>query len=69
MNAIEIHGLKKGFGAKYVLVNVSLTVRPGDIYAFLGSNGAGRTTTLRIILGLIPYEEGDISVMGKEISL
>ena len=52
MNAIEVHGLQKRFGAVRALNGLDLTVRSGEVHAFLGPNGAGKTTTLRILAEL-----------------
>ena len=66
MPAIEIRDLKKSFEGRPVLQGISLTVNPGDIYGFLGPNGSGKTTTLRLLLGLIPRERGKVSVLGLD---
>lgn len=51
--AIEVEGLTKSFDGKEVVHNLSLRVRRGQIYGFLGPNGSGKTTTLRMICGLL----------------
>jgi ABC-2 type transport system ATP-binding protein len=66
MPAIEIQELKKSFEGQPVLHGVSLTVNHGDIYGFLGPNGSGKTTTLRILLGIIPQDAGKIAVLGLD---
>jgi len=66
MAAIEIQELKKSFEGQAVLRGVSLTVGHGDIYGFLGPNGSGKTTTLRILLGIIPPDAGKIAVLGLD---
>ncbi len=66
MPAIEIQELQKSFEGCPVLRGVSLTVNHGDIYGFLGPNGSGKTTTLRLLLGIIPREGGNISVLGLD---
>jgi ABC-2 type transport system ATP-binding protein len=66
MPAIEIQKLKKSFEGQPVLHNVSLTVNQGDIYGFLGPNGSGKTTTLRILLGIIPPGAGKVAVLGLD---
>ena len=68
MNAIEVRGLKKSFDATVVLDSISMMVRRGDIYGFLGPNGSGKTTTLRILLGIINADEGEITVLGFDPS-
>jgi ABC-2 type transport system ATP-binding protein len=69
MNAIEIRGLVKFFDERVVLDSISMTVHQGDIYGFLGPNGSGKTTTLRILLGIISLDKGEISVLGMDPSL
>jgi len=64
MPAIEIQGLKKAFNERPVLQGVSLKVNQGDIYGFLGPNGSGKTTTLRLLLGILSPDEGRIAVLG-----
>jgi ABC-2 type transport system ATP-binding protein len=64
MSVIVIRGLTKAFERKPVLDKVSLTVNQGDIYGFLGPNGSGKTTTLRILLGILRPDEGDLAVLG-----
>lgn len=64
MNTIEVHGVKKEFGEKLVLNDISLVVHKQDIYGFLGPNGSGKTTTLRILLGLLQQDEGGVRVLG-----
>lgn len=64
MPIIEIRGLKKSFETKQVLQGISMIVNKGDIYGFLGPNGSGKTTTLRILLGILRPDEGEIYVLG-----
>ena len=69
MNIIEVENLQKTFQGKEVLRDLSLTVGQGDIYGFLGPNGSGKTTTLRILLGLLSKDGGRVMVMGQDIDL
>ncbi len=64
MNAIKVRHLTKSFDERVVLDSISMTVHQGDVYGFLGPNGSGKTTTLRILLGIMSADEGDISVLG-----
>ncbi len=67
MNIIEVENLQKIFQGKEVLRDLSLSVEQGDIYGFLGPNGSGKTTTLRILLGLLPKDGGRVRVMGHAV--
>ncbi|CAM4128562.1 ABC transporter ATP-binding protein [Streptococcus penaeicida] len=63
---IKIRNLSKTYGRHLALDNVSLAVEKGEIYGFLGSNGAGKSTTIRCILGLIGHRKGQISLFGDK---
>ncbi|UVK39579.1 ABC transporter ATP-binding protein [Mesorhizobium sp. AR10] len=67
MNAIDVHGLVKRFGNKTVVDHVTMTVAEGEIVGFLGPNGSGKTTTIRIMCGLLTPDEGDGTVLGFNI--
>ena len=67
MNAIDVHGLVKRFGDKTVVDHVSMTVAEGEIVGFLGPNGSGKTTTIRIMCGLLTPDEGEGTVLGFDI--
>jgi ABC-type multidrug transport system ATPase subunit len=56
---ITTHRLTKRFGSRLVVDSVDLDVRPGDIYGFLGANGSGKTTTVRMLLGLVLATSGE----------
>jgi len=66
--AIETNQLTKRFGDVLAVDSVSLHVQRGEIYGFLGLNGAGKTTTIRALLGMIRLSEGNIKVLGQEVS-
>ena len=61
---LTLQHLNKSFGAQPALSDVSLVVAPGERVALLGHNGAGKSTMMKIILGLIPFDSGTISVAG-----
>lgn len=65
---LEIRGLAKTYGKIKAVDNLSMSVNKGDIYGFLGPNGSGKTTTIRIILGLISADSGYVRVNGKDIN-
>jgi ABC-2 type transport system ATP-binding protein len=65
--AIEVHGLTKRFGSKTVVDNVSMTVAKGEIAGFLGPNGSGKTTTIRLMCGLLTPDAGEGQVLGRDL--
>lgn len=66
MNAIEIKGLTKNFGQKQVLKGLDMTVPVGAIYGFIGENGSGKSTTEKIICGLLHQTDGSVKIFGRE---
>ena len=66
MNAIEIRGLTKNFGSKQALKGLNMTVPAGAIYGFIGENGSGKSTTEKLICGLMPSSGGTIKLYGKD---
>ena len=64
--ALEIKGLQGWYGESHVLHGVDMVVQPGEVVTLLGRNGAGRTSTLRSIMGLIGSRKGSIKVNGVE---
>jgi branched-chain amino acid transport system ATP-binding protein len=64
--ALEISRLQAWYGESHILHDVNLTVNPGEVVTLLGRNGAGRTTTLRAIMGLTGSRKGSIRVNGQE---
>lgn len=66
-NAVEIRGLHYRAGKNFEIGNLDLTVPAGSIYGFLGPNGSGKTTTIRLILGLLRARAGTINVLGQSM--
>jgi|KBSMisStandDraft_5_1062788.scaffolds.fasta_scaffold00075_8 ABC-type multidrug transport system ATPase subunit len=64
---IKVSSLSKSFGAIHAVDNLSFAVDKGDVYGFLGQNGAGKSTTIRMLLGLIQPTMGDIEIMGLSL--
>ena len=65
---LEIRHYSKSYGAgKRAVDDVSLTVMPGDIYGFIGHNGAGKSTTIRAVVGVLDFSEGDIFIDGHSV--
>ncbi|MFO1045128.1 MAG: ABC transporter ATP-binding protein [Planctomycetaceae bacterium] len=63
-NAVSVQNLRKAFGSKVVLDNVSFEVPQGQTFALLGRNGVGKTTMIRTLLGLLPCDSGTLRVAG-----
>ncbi|MBR6627714.1 MAG: ABC transporter ATP-binding protein [Lachnospiraceae bacterium] len=66
-NSIEIKGLRKAFGDKIAVDDLSLEIPRGSLYALLGVNGAGKTTTIRMLTGLTMPTRGEACIMGHNI--
>lgn len=66
MNAIEIRGLAKNFGSKQAVKGLNMTVPIGAIYGFIGENGSGKSTTEKLICGLMPTSGGTIKLYGRD---
>ena len=65
---LEIKNLTKTYkGGKRAVDNLSLTVEKGDIFAFIGHNGAGKSTTIKACVGIIDFDEGEIFIDGHSI--
>ena len=65
--AIDVQGLNKRFGKKQVVIDLSMQVRRGEIFGFLGPNGSGKTTSLRMMCGLLTPDSGSGSCLGFDI--
>ena len=68
MTAIRVEGLQKSYGPVRALDGLDLTVEPGTVFGFLGPNGSGKTTTIRILTGLAHATGGRAWVLGEEIT-
>lgn len=67
MNVLEIKQLTKKFGEFTAVDNISLFIKEGEIFGFLGANGAGKSTTINMIASLLSITKGEIEVLGKNI--
>jgi ABC-2 type transport system ATP-binding protein len=67
MSAIDVRGLVKSFGGRTVVDHVSMQVETGEIVGFLGPNGSGKTTTIRLMCGLLTPDAGEGEVLGYDI--
>jgi len=65
--AIDVHGLNKSFGKKHVVKDFSLQVKRGEIYGFLGPNGSGKTTSIRMLCGLLRPDSGSGTCLGHDV--
>ena len=68
MTLLEVSGLSKRFGRRQVVSGVNISVSPGEIVGLLGANGAGKSTTFRMIVGLLRPEAGSITFRGHDIT-
>ena len=68
MNAIEIKNLSKSFRTMYAVDHLNMTVPVGAIYGFIGENGSGKSTTMKLICGHLVPDSGDIKLFGKDYS-
>jgi ABC-2 type transport system ATP-binding protein len=64
---IDVHGINKHFGENHVVKDLSLTVRRGEIFGFLGPNGSGKTTSIRMLCGLLTPDSGEGTCLGYDI--
>ena len=65
--AIDVHGLNKSFDGRRVVKDLALQVRRGEIYGFLGPNGSGKTTSIRMICGLLTPDSGTGTCLGHDL--
>jgi len=66
--AIDVHGLNKQFGGRPAVRDLTLSVRRGEIYGFLGPNGSGKTTSMRMLCGLVRPDSGSGSCLGYDVT-
>lgn len=66
-NILEVKNINKKFGKKQVLKDVSFCVKPGEILGFIGPNGSGKTTTIKLIIGLQTIDKGTVIINGFDI--
>lgn len=64
---LKVNNLHKSFGRKQVLKDFNMTLKEGQVYGLLGKNGEGKTTLIRMIMGIIPNDKGNILYKGKQI--
>ncbi len=64
---LETHKLTKSFHGNTIIDNLDLNIKKGDVYGFLGRNGQGKTTTIRMLTGLIFPDSGDVVMNGMNL--
>ena len=64
---LKIEHLTKIYGDKRAVDDLSLHIRPGEIYGFIGHNGAGKTTTIKSCAGILQFEQGEITIDGRSV--
>ena len=64
---LRIEHLTKTYGDKRAVDDLTLHIRPGEIYGFIGHNGAGKTTTIKACCGIMSFDEGEIYIDGKNV--
>ena len=65
--AIDVHGINKHFGDKHVVRDLALQVKQGEIFGFLGPNGSGKTTSIRMLCGLLTPDSGSGTCLGFDV--
>ena len=66
-SVLKIENLSKSLSGRLILNNISLTVDAGEIFGFLGPNGSGQTTTIKLMLGLLRIDSGKIAICGNDV--
>lgn len=65
--AIELKNISKSYGGNHALKNVSLSLRPGELYVLLGKNGAGKSTLMRVLMRYEPIDSGSGRILGRDL--
>ena len=68
MNILEVNDLNVYYGGIHAIKNISFEIKKGEIVSLIGANGAGKTSTLHAISGLIPIKAGEISLNGMNVT-
>ena len=64
---IEVDSVQKRFGEFYAVKGISFSVASGEVFGLLGANGAGKSTTFRMLCGLLPVTAGELTVAGRDL--
>ena len=65
---LDVMSLSAWYGGAHILFDISLQVRPGEVVALMGRNGAGKSTTLKTVMGMVEKRRGQVQFMGRDIS-
>ena len=64
---LKIENLTKTYGEKKAVDDLTLHINPGEIYGFIGHNGAGKTTAIKSCCGILPFDQGEIFIKGMSV--
>jgi len=64
---LRISHFTKTYGSKVAVDDLSLHIKPGEVFGYLGHNGAGKTTTIKAVCGIMKYDKGEIDICGKSV--
>jgi len=67
VDVIEVRNVSKSIGRRAIIEDISFEVKEGEVFGFLGKNGAGKSTTIRMMTGLIAADKGNIKIMGHDV--
>ena len=65
---LDVKSLSAWYGGAHILFDIGLQVRPGEVVALMGRNGAGKSTTLKAVMGMVERRTGQVQFMGRDIS-
>ena len=66
--AVRFQGVDKAFGKNVIYEGLDLTIRKGEVLTILGGSGSGKSVMLKMMLGLIPWDRGSVTVLGEDIT-
>ena len=63
---VEMKDIQKSFGSVHAVKNGQFTLRKGEIHSLIGENGAGKSTMMKLLYGMYPFDEGEVLINGKK---